>query len=400
MKTLRTRIAPSRTRWQMPLADPPPQGDEVLLRDRVRTQILEMIARHFTPRLPLPPMSQIARELSVSVGTVNQAMRELVNEGFLVSRQRMGTMLAPGCRIEDVQRGISRRRSSSSVTNALVRVVVQGDCDAMIREMADSFARTVTAAGARVEFTEFYRTPSGWVMDQDDNSDATAIFQPPMTGKSIRWDQPKPLVVAATDMRVIESDSCFDQISVDDEYGAYLAGRRFRETGHSNVCLVGRRDKTSPSRRYDTVAQRRFSGFERGWGERIPDHHCLMTGSYDLHHGAAAFADYMALSPRPQGVFCETDDLAIGFHIGAFAHRLRPGKDFSLIGFDKQQLGMDIPAGPLTTVEVPRQTMGERAAELLLDRLKNPRQPVRRISLGCTLFEGKTLIDHHKEHQP
>lgn len=206
-----------------------------------------------------------------------------------------------------------------------------------------------------------------------------------------------PLVVASTSMRDIQADGDFDQIAADEEHGAYLAGRRFRETGHRRVCYIGRQDKFTDEPKYDAIAQRRLDGFERGWGEPIPDIYRIFSGSRDLHHGAIAFGDYMALSTRPQGVFCETDDLAIGFHIGAFTHDMRAGRDFSLIGFDKQQLGLTIPTGPLTTVEAPRQTIGERAAELLLDRIKDPDQPVRRIALGCTLFEGKTLVDYRKE---
>lgn len=389
-------VAASPSRRRMPLVDPPSAGDARLLRQRVRTQILTLIARHFAPDLRLPPMSQIARELSVSVGTVNQAMKQLVSEGYLVSRQRAGTRLAPGCSIDDVRRGMTRQPRTERI-DALIRVVLHANCDVMTQEMADAFARTVADAGARVTFAEYNRGFRGNLPDQNDGSDATVMFQPPHHADSIKWHVPQPLLIVGMDTREIEADGMFDEITLDNEYGGYLAGRRLRETGHRTACFIGRQVKGTDPWVYDHLALQRLRGFERGWGEPLPEQHRIFSGSLDLTSGAAAFAKYAKLEPRPQAIFCETDDLAIGLHIGAYTHDLRAGHDFSLIGFDKQQLGMTVPAGPITTIEVPRQTIGERAADMLLGRLENPKQPVRRISLGCTLFEGNTLIDHRKD---
>lgn len=367
------------------------------LSNRVARQMLDSIIRHFSPDLRLPPFRQIADELNVSVSTINDAIRQLVAAGILVTRKRAGTVLAPGCTIEHVRhrRDHMGRGGRASI---VVRVLLSPICDGMTQEMADSFARVIADHGGRVRFENYPRTFCDAL--EPDDSDATAMFQPSTGRWPIKWRSDTPLVIASTNKVDIDGDACFDQICADEEQGGYLAGRRFRETGHRSVCFVGREDRYGGTQGFGPLDQRRLRGFERGWGEPVPEKYRLTTGSHNLHNGAAAFGSYAALSPRPEGVFCDTDDLAIGFHIGAFTHNLRAGRDFSLIGFDKQQLGLTIPGGPLTTVEVPRQAIGERAATLLLDRLKTPGQPVRRTTLGCTLFEGNTLLSHAKDHTP
>lgn len=383
-------------RPRMPLSDPPTLRGARLLRERVRGQILTLIERHFAPGLRLPPMSQIADELSVSVSTVNQAIKELVAEGYLVSRQRAGTRVAPGCRVADIRGGIKRKRAlpGTGVAGAVIRVLLMSEGDAMVQEMADSFARRVADDGARVRFAESFHDV---LVDPDDDSDATVFFQPPYANRTITWKSSAPLLVVATVPARIEGSGRFDQVTIDDEYGGYLAGCHLRETGHRSVCFVGRREKASNVPTYDVNAARRLAGFERGWGEPVPQTHRLYAGSADIHMGATAMADYMALDPRPEAIFCQSDDLAVGVHIGAFTQRLRAGRDFSLVGFDRQQLAMNIPAGPLTTVDVPRVAIGRRAAELLIDRLQNLDQPVRHVSVGCTFFEGATVVDRRKE---
>jgi LacI family transcriptional regulator len=98
-------------------------------------------------------------------------------------------------------------------------------------------------------------------------------------------------------------------------------------------------------------------------------------------------------------VFAASDELAVGFVQGARDQGLMAGRDYQIIGFDRQQLGMDLPEGPLTTIEVPRVAMGVRGAELLTARLLDPDQPVHRTYLGCSLFEGKTTRSSQRRNE-
>jgi len=137
----------------------------------------------------------------------------------------------------------------------------------------------------------------------------------------------------------------------------------------------------------------RLAGFEMGWGRPVPESARLLVDRYRIEHAAAAVSQYLAMSPRPQGIFAASDDLAIGFILGGIALGIRPGLDYQIIGFDGQRMGQELTDGPLTTVEVPAQAMGAKGAQFLAERILDPDQSVRRMSLGCTLREGATVRD-------
>jgi len=121
--------------------------------------------------------------------------------------------------------------------------------------------------------------------------------------------------------------------------------------------------------------------------------HYLLANHYDDRTAARLIPKYLEIPDRPQAVFAASDDLALGFIVGAAAHGLDFARDYHIIGFDGQPRGQAIHGGPLTTVESPHGEIGRRAAEMLMSRLLNPDQPVRRLTVGCRLLNGTTAAD-------
>lgn len=368
-------------------------GEANLLR-YVRRRMLEQIEASFSPHLRLPPIRQIADVFGVSVGTANQAIKDLVGCGVLVSRPRRGTTIAPGCTVRHVveMRRKESRRQAASVARAGrgIQVMLAPRADDMIVEMAESFARAMSRQRCRVSFAEYPARRSEW--SDAAWGDGTVMFQPPDVARGgIHWAARQPLLVVGTSPVPVDRMDGYDLLTVDDEQGGFQAGRMACDAGWKRVCFVGRRDGGQAAASYDDTSRRRLAGFTRGFGSAVPQANLLYVGSYDIDDGAAAVAQFVKLRPRPQVVFCGSDDAAIGFMLGAKAHGLDTPHDYQLIGFDKQQRALDVPGGPITTVEIPRDAMGERAAELILSRLADPAQPVRRVYLGCSLFMGRTF---------
>lgn len=67
-------------------------GLQVQLRKALTTAI---VARRITPEVPLPSSRDLARMLSISRSTVSLAYQRLVDEGYLVSRERQGYYVNP-----------------------------------------------------------------------------------------------------------------------------------------------------------------------------------------------------------------------------------------------------------------------------------------------------------------
>lgn len=186
----------------------------------------------------------------------------------------------------------------------------------------------------------------------------------------------------------------YDFVSVDSFEGGKLAGETLRAAGCERICYVGRIPPDLPEQAYDMASTQRLAGFEAGLGYKLDDSVKLGCDFYQTAPGAQVVAEYLALHPRPDGVFAASDEIAVGFVHGAWAHGLQPGEDYQIIGFDGQQIGRVIGGGSLTTIDAPMVEMGEMAAMMLMDRMQNPRRGVRQILHMGTVYHGVTV------HQP
>jgi LacI family repressor for deo operon, udp, cdd, tsx, nupC, and nupG len=76
------------------------------------------------------------------------------------------------------------------------------------------------------------------------------------------------------------------------------------------------------------------------------------------------------MEDRPTAVFCASDEVAFGLIAGLTSLGLRVPRDISVIGFDDIELSQHfIPA--LSTIRQDRPALGRRAADMMLDCLKN-----------------------------
>jgi LacI family transcriptional regulator len=83
-------------------------------------------------------------------------------------------------------------------------------------------------------------------------------------------------------------------------------------------------------------------------------------------------------APGATAAVCYNDNVALGLMLGLGARGVRPGAEFALTGFDDiTEAALSTP--PLTTLAVQPRECGRRAAQLLLDRVREPDAPVKRV---------------------
>lgn len=363
-----------------------PKFEVPLMETQVRKSLLEKVQRECSVGTRLPPIQQLAKELGTGFNNTHRAVRQLVIEGVLVSRPRLGTFVA------DPQRAVSEPRSKR-VSSKLAGKVVQTcfnkpDPEGFILRMAAAMEKDLAQQGCKVSPRPFQGANPD--LRGTTGVDGIVIFNP-NTNPPIQCDPRMVVVVVSTaDLVPLNRPGRFDVVTVEQEQSAYLAGRRLRDAGCRSICMVGSRDALDPAKLH-TVSALRLQGFERGLGASLPRDSVLTVISHSLHGGACAAESFLKLNPRPEAVFAASDELAVGFIMGTTSHGLQPGRDYDIIGFDGQQIGRDLPGGDLTTVEVPVEQMGRHAAAFLADRLLDPDRPVRKLSLGCSLREGSTI---------
>jgi LacI family transcriptional regulator len=76
----------------------------------------------------------------------------------------------------------------------------------------------------------------------------------------------------------------------------------------------------------------------------------------------------LTLSPAPTAALCFNDVVAIGAIHALARQGLTAGVDFSIVGFDNILEATNV-APSLTTVGVDAEALGERAADLLLQKI-------------------------------
>ncbi len=165
------------------------------------------------------------------------------------------------------------------------------------------------------------------------------------------------------------NDALFCTVAVDDVLGGSLAIEHLLELGHERVAFVGGPVRIGQVR--DRLAGARRAWEAAGLPAEALTH--LPTDSLSVAAGVAAGEGLAAVprSERPSAAFCANDLLALGLLQGAMRHGLRVPQDLAIVGYDDIEFAAAA-AVPLTSVRQPRQVLGQRAAELVLDEATNP----------------------------
>jgi len=169
-------------------------------------------------------------------------------------------------------------------------------------------------------------------------------------------DGPVPIVVIGRRIREMDG-SC---ISIDNEYGGYLAARCLIELGHSEIaCIAGPLWKSD--------GQERLAGFRRALSEYGLEFNekLLAEGDYEEASGRQGMRRLLQRDIPFSGLFCANDEMAAGAIAIARQNGMTIPDDLSVIGFDNVFFTRYMnPA--LSTVTYPIDEMGRMAARCVL----------------------------------
>lgn len=152
----------------------------------------------------------------------------------------------------------------------------------------------------------------------------------------------------------------------DEERGSYEMVKYMIGAGHRRIMhLCGPRGLIG--------AERRISGFKRATSEAgiRRDNAIIVEAGYTTPEGYAALRGWMKANPgatMPQALFCANDGVATGCMEALAEFGLRVPADVSIAGFD-DTLAARSTVPQLTTVRQPLHAIGNRAVEVLLERI-------------------------------
>ncbi|HUF99058.1 MAG TPA: LacI family DNA-binding transcriptional regulator [Ilumatobacter sp.] len=153
-------------------------------------------------------------------------------------------------------------------------------------------------------------------------------------------------------------------VAVDDVLGGRLAIEHLVDAGHRRIALVGGPLEIGQVRDRFEGARQAFieAGLDPAGLVSIP------TAALSVAEGRTAGERLTGLraARRPTAAFCANDLLALGLLQQSIAVGRRVPDDLAIVGYDDIEFAAAA-AVPLTSVRQPREELGRRAAELVLD---------------------------------
>ncbi len=171
-------------------------------------------------------------------------------------------------------------------------------------------------------------------------------------------------------------DRCFPGLSanfigVDDESVGMIATRHLIDIGCKRIAHI-RGPETSPG-------IRRMEGYRRALaqaGLRITDDYVITECKGDVgtkQGGAEAMRQLLSLEPRPDGLFCFNDPLAMGAMNYALDQGVRIPEDLAVVGCGNLHYDDSLRV-PLSSIDQHSRRIGEEAARIAL-RILNSKTP-------------------------
>ncbi|MES2531593.1 MAG: LacI family DNA-binding transcriptional regulator [Pseudomonadota bacterium] len=192
-----------------------------------------------------------------------------------------------------------------------------------------------------------------------------------------RYGKPVVLVDRYLNQEMISS------VSGDNHAGSAAVADLLVRGGHQRVAFLGGDEGTSSSR------DRRH-----GFTDRLARHGIVLyaeeSGFYSYELGMVAARKLLALSPKPDAIFCANDAMAVAaVEVARAEFGLRIPEDIAIVGYDNAG-PVGWPTYQLTTVDQNLEEMAQAAIDLLVRKLESGDVSTEHLSVAPTLVERST----------
>ena len=332
-----------------------------------------------------PTIHDVAARAGVSKSLVSLVL----HDSPLVSETKRRAVLAAAADLDyrpnAVARSLVQRRTH------VLGVMLSDLHNTFFADVLDGVAGRAGERGYKAMLNTGNRTPTGEATAIETllelRSDGLILAAPRLDAARIaQAARSVPVVLVA---RTISAPGV-DCVSNDDPAGAALAVDHLVSLGHRQIAHIdGGQGAGAQARRQGYVRTMR--------GHGLASQARTARGDYTEEGGARGVAALLARGPRPTAIFAANDLSAIGALDALTRGGLRVPDDVSLIGYDNTALAA-LRHIDLTTIDQPREAMGETAVDLLLERLERRRTAPRRIVMAPALVVRGTTAAPRQGH--
>lgn len=157
----------------------------------------------------------------------------------------------------------------------------------------------------------------------------------------------------------------FSSVSTDNTKGGYLAATHLIECGYKNTAII-----EGPI--YASAGINRRRGFAQAFRDSglVFNENKIFSKKYDIDSGFSLAEQIFKGYPETDSIFTGNDFMALGTLKFLEKHKMKPGRDVGVIGFDNIAIS-GLPQIMLTTIKQPKYSIGRIMINVLLDEINN-----------------------------
>ncbi len=308
----------------------------------------------------IPSENTLAEMLSMSRNTVRKALSVLVNEGYLYTEHGRGTFCRDRSKIRKSSRNIGV--ITTYISEYIFPRVIQG-VDSILSEKGYSIIlkntdNDVLKEAAYLE-EALEKDLEGLIIE----STKSALFSNNIKYYDALDNHHIPYVFIHGCYQQLEGKP---QIILDDIEGMYLIVKYLADIGHRNIAGIFKAD--------DIQGVNRHKGYVKALSEYgipyNPDYVVWFHTEDRLSKPYAAIKAMIDSGIKIDAVSCYNDQIAFKMYELFNEMGKRVPEDISITGFDDSYLSVNCPV-KLTTVSHPKEKLGEIAAQVLLNMIKD-----------------------------
>ena len=173
-------------------------------------------------------------------------------------------------------------------------------------------------------------------------------------------------------------------VNTDDQQGAYIAVKQLISKKKERIAMISGPINSIPM-------MKRLSGFQRALIDAgLPvDLRMVVTGDWDIDRSCERMKNLLQLDPPPDGVFCQSDHIALGVCRAIRQAGMSVPGDIAVVGFDNHDFA-SLVSPSLTTIDQPLEQIGRTAFSQLKKMINREEAGPRSILLDARLIKRES----------
>ena len=306
-------------------------------------------------------LKDVAREAGVSINTASRALNDRPEIHPDTKERVLRAAAKLGYRPNKLARGL--RSNKTEIIGVIVGDIANPFFSAVVQGMGKK-AKSLGYSLILQDTGEDYENEEEAVRIMQYEQVDGVLLTPVQTDKKtvqLLQEAGIPFVLVARYFTDIEAD----YVVADDAQGGWLATTHLIDRGHKRIAFIN-----GPS--YNSSARERMEGYTRALCEHgiAVDDRLIRTCALTMEDGYVHTKDMLRkIRPRPTAFLAFSDFVALGIMQALREKGIKVPRDMAVVGYDDIAFASCLEV-PLTTVRMPKREMGERAVEVLIEKIE------------------------------